>query len=538
MATFIFGHKKPDTDSVMSAIGLSYLKNELGDKTEPRVLGTINKESMFALNYFNIPAPRYLNDVKLQVRDINYHKNLFLKETSPIYDGYNYMVKKNVTGIPIVKDNNDFSGIITIKDTSRNILRGDLDDLYTSYDNLIKVLKAKEVLRFNDEIMGKILVASYKSTTILNDVKFTRDHILIVGDRHSVIEYAVNSGVQLLILTGNAEIKEEHLEIAKKNKVNIIKSGMDTYHLSRQITLANYIKTIFSNTVPTKFYDTDFIDDVIDINEKQRHTNYPVINKQGKCLGLLRINDLSDKVPKKVILVDHNEPLQSADGIEQADILEIFDHHNLSALTTKAPINYRNMAVGSTCTIVYIMFVERKIKIPKSIAGALLSGILSDTLILRSPTTTDRDKEAVHNLSKIAEVNYEDYGMELLKAGTSLEGMTPEDVLYNDYKLYTVNNNKFAVGQFFTMNFDEIKKDITKYVNTLNTVAETNGFKLVCLYVTDIVKNGSYVLFNQKGANYIELIYEKQNVEEGLFIEGCISRKKHVIPLIMNIFDN
>ena len=170
MGTYIFGHKKPDTDSVMSAIALSYLKNALGDKTEPRVLGTINKESLFALDYFNIKHPLYLNDVKLQVRDINYHKNLFLKETAPIYDGYNYMVNKNITGIPIVKENNIFSGLITIKDTSRNILRGDMDELYTSYDNILKVIKGKEVLRFNDELIGKIIVASYKSTTILNDV--------------------------------------------------------------------------------------------------------------------------------------------------------------------------------------------------------------------------------------------------------------------------------------------------------------------------------------------------------------------------------
>ena len=538
MATFIFGHKKPDTDSVMSAIGLSYFKNKLGEKTEPRILGDINKESKFALNYFNLDEPLYLNDVKLQVRDINYHKNLFLKETAPIYDGYNYMVNKNITGIPIVKENNIFSGLITIKDTSRNILRGDMDELYTSYDNILKVIKGKEVLRFNDELIGKILVASYKSTTILNDVKMYKDTILIVGDRHSVIEYAVNSGIELIILTGNSEIKDKHLEIAKKNKVNIIRSGMDTYHISRQITLANYIKTIFSNITPIKFYDTDFVDDVLDINEKVRHTNYPVVNKEGKCLGLLRINDLSDKRPKKVILVDHNEPLQSADGIEQAEILEIIDHHNLSALTTPSPINYRNMAVGSTSTIIYTMFKEKDIEIPKPIAGALLSGILSDTLILKSPTVTEKDREAVHELSQIAEVNYQDYGLELRKAGTSLEGMSPEDVLYNDYKLYTVNDNKFAVGQFFTMNFDEIKKDIIKYVETLDKIAEANGFKLVCLYVTDILKNGSYIIFNKKGVNYISLMYDRENVEEGIFIEGCVSRKKHVVPLMMNIFDN
>ena len=538
MKTYIFGHKKPDTDSVMSAIALSYLKNQLGEDTEPRVLGTINKETIFGLNYFNIPSPLYLNDVKLQIKDINYHKKLYLKETAPIYDAYNYMINNNISGIPIVKENNTFLGLVSIKDTSRNIIDSNIDELYTSYDNILKVIGGEEVLRFNDEIMGRLLVASYKSTTILTGVELKNDTILIVGDRHSVIEYAVNSKVKMIILTGNSDIKEEHLEIARNNNVNIIKSSLDTYHITRLITLSNYIKTICSSTDPVKFYDTDFVDDVVDVNNRVRHSNYPILNKNGKCLGLLRVNDLSDKNPKNVILVDHNEPLQSADGIEEANILEIIDHHNLGSLTTKTPINYRNVAVGSTSTIVYLLFKEKNITIPKDIAGALISGILSDTLILKSPTTTEKDIDAVEELSRIAEVNYQEYGLELLKAGTSLEGMSAEDVLYNDYKVYTINNNKFAVGQFFTMNFDEIKNNLDEYINTLNNVAESNHFKLVCLYVTDIIKNGSYVLFNEKGSNYIEIIYDKENVEEGLFIEGCLSRKKHVVPLIMNIFEN
>ena len=371
----------------------------------------------------------------------------------------------------------------------------------------------------------------------MENTKLSNEDILIVGDRHSVIEYAVTSRVKLIILTNGSFIKDEHIEIAKNNGVNIIRTNYDTYRASKLVSLTNYIKTMLRAYNPTKFIETDFVSDVIDINNKLKHTNYPVVDKNNKCLGLLRITDLSEYNPKKVILVDHNEKLQSVDGLDEAEIQEIIDHHNLGSITTNNPINFRNMSVGSTCTIVYNLFLERNVEIPKDIAGALISGILSDTLILKSPTTTDKDREAVASLSNILGINYEEYGMNLLKAGTSLEGMSKEDVLYNDYKLYTVNDKNFAVGQFFTMNFDEISRELDDYVKVLDKVSEANNYTLVALYVTDIIKNGSYVIFNTKGKNIMELVYI-DNLPEGYFVEGCVSRKKHVVPQIMSILEN
>ena len=536
--TFIFGHKKPDSDSVMSAIGLSYLKNQLGDNTEPRILGNVNKETKYALDYFKVKEPEYLNDVKLQLKDVNYHKGFIIKDTDSIYDGYQMMLKDGLTGIPVVKEKKEFVGLITIKDLSHMIVNVNFGDLYTSYDNIMKVLKGEEVLRFHDEVAGKIMVAAYRSTTFINTVSLSRDDILIVGDRHSVIEYAVKSGVKLLILSGDAEIKDKHIEIARNNKVNIIRTPYDSYHITRLIPLTNYIKTMIRSYNPTKFDEMEFVDTVLDINHKLKHTNYPVVNKKNQCLGLLRITDLNEKTPKNVILVDHNEKLQSVEGLEEANILEIFDHHNLGSITTNSPINFRNMAVGSTCTIVYTLYKEKKIEIPKDIAGVLLSGILSDTLILKSPTTTIKDKDAVYELSSIAEVDYQEYGMNMLKAGTSLAGMTKEDVLYNDFKLYTVNEKTFAVGQFFTMNFDEMKKELDEYIHTLDEVAEANNYTFVALYVTDIIRNGSYVIFNTKGQDVVDVIYGKEKLPEGYFIDNCVSRKKHVVPLIMEVYEN
>ena len=535
--TYIFGHKKPDTDSVTSAIALSFLKNELGDNTEARVLGNINKETSFALNYFNVKEPKYLNDVKLQLKDVNYHKGFQIEDTKSIYDGYQAMLKEELTGIPVCKQNGDFLGLVTLKDLSYNLVNENVEDLYTSYDNIMRVLKGEEIVRASEDIIGKLMVAAYRSTTFLSNVELGRNNILIVGDRHSVIEYAVNSKVKCIILSGDSYIKEEHIEIARKNGVNVIRTPYDTYRVSKLVALSNYIKTMIKLNNPITFHDKDYVSDILDINNIQKHTNYPVVDKNNKCLGLLKITDLSDKYPKHVILVDHNEKLQSVEGLEEAQIVEIFDHHALGSITTNNPINYRNMVVGSTCTIIYTLYKETKTEIPKEMAGMMLSGIISDTLLLKSPTTTEKDKEALEELSKIAEVDYMTYGMDLLKSGTSLEGLSKEDVLYNDYKLFTVNDKTLGIGQFFTMNFNEIEKELDEYVNILDKVADGNNYTLVALYVTDIIKNGSYVIYNRRAQKIMDLAYQKE-IKEGQFIEGCISRKKHVVPIIMQIIES
>ena len=536
MKTMIFGHKNPDSDAVLSAISLSYLENKCGNNTEPRVLGNINKETKYALDYFGLEEPDYLNDVKLQIKDVDYHKGFFMREDDSIYEGYQYMLSQGLTGLPVVKDNNIFSGLITMKDLSKNILDEETNKIETSYQNILDVLRGEEVLKFDEEIKGEVLAAAYQKETFLNTINLDKNHILIVGNRQDIIKYAINSNIGLLIITGNGNV--DSLEEAKKNKINIIRTELDTYHVARLIQLTNYIKTMNANYNPTKFLDTDFVDDVNDINNKLKHTNYPVVDKNNKCLGLLRITDLSEKHPKQVILVDHSEKKQSVEGLDEALIKEIIDHHNLGGITTGSPINYRNMVVGSTCTIVYTMFVEREIEIPKNIAGALLSGLLSDTLILKSPTTTERDRQAAPVLAKLAGVDYEKYGMEMLKAGTSLEGMSKEDVLYNDFKLYTVGDYTFGIGQFFTMNFEEIEKDMDEYIKVIDQVSEANNYDFLALYVTDIIENGSYLLFNTRGKDKVEVMYPELETKEGMFIEKCVSRKKNVIPLVMEVYEN
>ena len=360
--TLVFGHRKRDTDSITASISLSYLKNQLGENTEPRALGSLNKETKYALNYFGVEEPDYLNDVKLQLKDINYHKDFILDEKETIYDGYKYMLKEGLTGIPIVKGERDFVGLLTMKDLSRVFLNADDNKIFTSYDNIIKVLNGSKVSKVDEEIKGKLLVGAYETDTFKKNIELDKEIILIVGDRQEIIEHAISSNVQLIVIAGNGNIKESLIKEAENNKVNIIKTPYDTYHTSKLISLSSYLKTMVCSYNPTKFEQTDYVDTILDINNKLRHTNYPVVDKDNKCLGLLRITDLSDKKPKKVILVDHNEKIQSAEGIEEAKVLEIIDHHNIGSVTTDAPINFRNMSVGSTCTILYTLYKEKNVE--------------------------------------------------------------------------------------------------------------------------------------------------------------------------------
>ena len=530
---YVFGHRNPDTDSVTAAISLAYLKRKLGMDAEARVLSAINLESKYALNYFNVSEPMFLNDVKIKVSDLDFTKNYSVTEEDSVNDAYERMVEAGISKIPVIDDAKKLLGIVTMKDIAHEQFSDNIDLVKTTYDNILETIDGEEVLRFEDNIEGNLLVASYKSTTIKENITFNNSHILMVGDRHSIIEYAIECGVKLLIITGPNTIKEEHLELARKNKVNIINTKYNTIMAARRINLANNISTLSYNKNVLCINEHENVSDFMSIANTTRYSYYPVINEDDECVGILRLSDVDYNNRQKVILVDHNNYEQSAIGLDEAEILEIVDHHNIGSIGTNMPINFRNMPVGSTNTILYILYRENNVKIPKDIAGLMLSGILSDTLILSSPTTTDLDKEAVDALSKIAGVDYKEYGLDMLKAGSSLKGKTREEVLYTDYKNYPVGDKKIGLGQLSTTNPDEILEVIDEYVELVNEVADANDYYLVCLFVTDIINKGSYVIYSRRAEDILRRVYKNEELTQGTFLEGVVSRKKQILPGIM-----
>ncbi len=531
--TYIFGHRKPDTDSVASAIALSYLKNKRGHKTMPVVLDNINKETEFVLDYFGIKHPEFLNDVKLKIEDVSYYKDCFICEKQSIKNAYEYIKEKGITGVPIVDDNGKLLGLVTVKMIGNELISGDFTQLKTSYNNILDTLNGKEVLRCREELEGELLTAAFRSSTILNTIQLNENNIVIVGDRHSIIEYAVQSKVQLLVVVGGEQVKPEHLELAKKNNVSIISTEYDTFHTAKLIGLSGYVGTLLHNARIEKINEKDYLDSFMELSSKQGYNNYPVVNKKGKCVGLIRVTDIKEKNRKKVILVDHNEAAQSVVGLDEAEITEIVDHHKIGDLTTNNPINFRNMKVGSTNTIIYMLYTESGIKIPKDIAGVMLSGIISDTLKFTSPTTTEMDKNVAHILARIAEIDIDKYSIEMFKAGTKLEGKTTEEIVLSDMKVFPIDEEKIAVAQVFTLNSEEILNNKKEYIQVLDNLSNSKGYSITMLCLTDIIKNGSYILYNTAYEEKVKEALELNEIHQGIYVDGVLSRKKQIVPKLM-----
>lgn len=535
--TYIFGHKNPDTDSVCSAIALSYLKNQLGMHTEPRILGHLNNETKFVLNYFKIDTPRYLNDVKLQIKDVEYGKGYMCNAKQSLYDAIQYLRDSHLSTIPVVNDKNTFLGLLSMKDITNDLISWDYNGIKTSYQNILNTIQGTEVLKFDEEIIGNVLVASYRSTTFINDVELTPNDILILGDRHSIIEYAVESGVKMIIITGDNEIKDVHLKIAKQNKVNIIKTSLRTFNVVKIIGMCNYAETLMYSNNIISFHENDYVKDFIETTNKLKYKVYPVLNNKKECLGVIQLSDTSNKKRKQVILVDHNEKEQSAEGLDEAEIVEIVDHHKIGTIGTKEPINFRNMTVGCTSSIVYMLFKENRVSIPKKIAGIMLSAILSDTLLFRSPTTTEFDKEIAYNLSNLVELDIEDFAEEMFTNGSSLKGKTIEDILYTDFKTFNLDNIKIGVGQINIVNIEELDNLKNELCETFNNSIKEQGYSIIMLFATDIIREGSYVYYSESAKDIIEKAFDIENLYQGCFINGIISRKKQVIPSLVNVYE-
>ena len=536
-ATFVFGHKNPDTDAVCSAIAYANLRTQLGENAIPRILGDLNTETEFVLNHFNIKKPKYLNDVRLQIRDLEYGKGYSCNENDSLYNLIKQLKEEHLSSIPVVDDNNKFLGLVSMKSIANSFISWESDIIDSSYKNIEETLGAESILKFDEEIKGHLLVASYRSTTFIKNVEINKDTVLIVGDRHGIIEHAVENGVKLIIITGNNVIKDEHIEIAKKNHVNIVRTPLRTFNVVKIIGMCNYAKTLLETDV-CYFEELDYVRDFNEEHNKLRHKVYPVINKNKECLGVIQPSDVNNKVRKKVILVDHNEKDQTVDGIDDAEIVGIVDHHKFGTIGTTQPINIRNMPVGCTATIVFQLYKENGILIPRNIAGIMLSAIISDTLLFRSPTTTPLDIETAKKLAKISNTDMESYAIEMFKAGSSIKGKSMEDLLFADFKNFNEEDYKIGIGQINTLNIEDIKAKEKELCETIEKEGNINGYNIIALFVTDIINEGSYLYYSEKSKEILEKAFDVQTLEQGYYLPGVISRKKQIIPNILNIIDN
>ena len=533
---YVFGHQKPDTDAVASAISAAFLMNQKYKEYEfvPRILGKVSKETDFILKKFNVDTPEFLNDVKLKVKNISYRKDFYIHEDNSIKDAYDFITEHSTSGVPIVDHNLTVKSVITLKDIAK-LLMNLSTSLDTTMDNILKAINGRIVNKVDEKIVGNIFVTSYRSTTFKEKEVLKKEDIVITGDRHSIIEQAVTSKVKMLILTNGNYMKEEHLALAIKNDINVIKTDLSIFEVMQLLKLSNSLKSYKGNDVVC-LYENDFSERIEELEKKYNYTNLPVIDKDDKCLGLLRYNETFEINKVKVLLVDHNEKNQSVEGLDEADIIEIIDHHKLGNVSTDKPINLRCMTLGSTCTVLYLMYKEQNINIPIDIKGIMLSAILSDTLCLKSPTTTKTDEEVVHTLAKELDINYEEYALEMFKEGRDLSDKDPEDIVTQDFKRFTMDDYLIGVGQVFVTGMDAIKEKQPFLKDALESVKKAGDFYATTLFVTDILTSTSYLYYTDSFKDELEKAFKIENLEQGYCLPEIVSRKKQIIPKIMEVY--
>jgi manganese-dependent inorganic pyrophosphatase len=530
----IFGHRTPDTDSVCAAIALSELKNKLNEASMPFILGNINKETEFVLSYFNVDVPKVLDNVKIQIKDLDFDRVKPFNKDNSVHFAYFNMNENKLRTLPIVDEEGYLAGIITMKDIAMSLINTDQQYLSTSYNNIIETLLGKSILRFDEEIGGEIIVASFEEETLRKSTIISNNSIVIVGDRHDVIKYAIEARVRLIIVTGDLEVSSDLIEMAIENKVNIIGTAYQTYYTAKNISLSKYVKDIMKDKDLMMFSEEDYLNDCKEDIEQSKHSKFPIISKDKKYLGLLSRNHLINPQRKKVILVDHNEMNQSAEGLDEAEILEVIDHHKIGDIKTSIPIIFRNMPVGSSNTIIYGMYKENNIEIKREIAGLMLSGIISDTLLFKSPTTTERDRVAVEELSKIVNIDLHKYAMEMFKAGTSLEGYTMEEILFQDFKKFNLVYKNVGISQVFTLDINQVMNKKDEFIKLIDDMTLDKDYFLIIMAVTDIVNEGSYMFYTSNKERLVKGIFEEENVFQGMYVDKCVSRKKQIVPKIIN----
>lgn len=537
---YIFGHKNPDTDSICSAIAYSEFKNKIGDiPAVPYRLGEVNRETQFILEYFDVDTPELLETVKTQVNDLNIDKIAPVSPDISIKTAWNIMKKNRIKMLPIVDSNELLCGVTSVSNITKSYM--DIWDntiLYksgTKIQNIIDTLNGEGRYMANETTTykGKILVAAMHPDSIQSIIE-TGD-IVICGNREDSQRLVIEHGAALLIITGGHDVSPEIFELAEQSNCSIITTPYDTFTAGRLITQSIPIEYVMTKKNIISFKTDDFVDEIKDIMLETRYRSYPVIDLNNSVIGAISRYHLISKNKKKVILLDHNEKQQSVHGLEDAEICEIIDHHRIADVETGLPIYFRNEPVGSTSTIVGSIFFENGIRPSKKTAGILSAAIISDTLLLKSPTATRVDEHILKRLAQIADIDINTFAKEMFKAGTSLEGKSPEDIFYQDFKTFTLNSLKIGVSQISTLyleGFEPMKDDVTKL---MNDIAKNEHYDLILLMVTDILNTGSELIGVGAQRDLVGKAFEVSLTDKSIYIPGIVSRKKQVIPPLTRV---
>lgn len=535
---YVVGHKNPDTDSICSAIAYAHLKKQMtGEEYVARRAGQINEETHYVLKKFKVDAPSLLSNVKLQVKDMDIHKMEGVAPNVSIKDTWAKMKEQNVKTLPILKDD-ELVGVISNGDIATSYMdvydNCILSEAKTQYKNIVETLDGTMITGNEHGYFAKGKVTIAASNPDLMKGFIEKDDLVILGNRYESQACAVDIDASCLVVCQGAKVSEELIQRAEEQSIVIISTPHDTFTAARLINQSIPVKHFMTSTPLTAFHMTDYVEDIKDVMAKKRFRDFPVLDRHGRFKGFISRRRFMDVSKKKVILVDHNEKSQAVDGIEEAEILEIIDHHRLGNIETMGPVFFRNQPVGCTATIVCQMYEENGVKITPTIAGLLCAAIISDTLLFRSPTCTAVDEKVAKKLAKIAGIHMEEMASEMFKAGSSLKGKTAEEICFQDFKQFTVNDVVFGVGQINSMNREELQEIKEVLKPHLQKVLQSHNLQMVYFMLTDILgESTELICCGTNAREYIVDAYDLDEDTDRIILKGVVSRKKQLIPTLV-----
>lgn len=535
---YVIGHKNPDTDSICSAIAYADLRQKVtGQVHEAKRAGHVNDETAYVLDRFGVEAPKLLTDVRLQVRDLDIHEMPGLKPNASIRDTWERMRQEQAKTLPIVKDD-ELVGVVSTGDIAKSYM-----DVYdseilskarTQYRNIVKTLDGTMITGNEHGYFMRGKVAIGASSPNLMEEFIEKDDLVILGDLEEAQACAVNIDASCMVICKDAEVSPKLIQKAKEQSIVIIQTPYDTFTTARLINQSIPVKFYMTSGPLTMFRMNDYVDDIKDIMAKKRFRDFPILDRHGRFKGFISRRRFLGASKKKVILVDHNERSQAVDGIEEAEIIEIIDHHKLGDIETVSPITFRNQPVGCTATIINQMYEENEIEVPREIAGLLCGAIISDTLLFRSPTCTPLDERTAKKLAKISDIDLEQMAQEMFNAGSNLKGKSAEDICFQDFKQFTVNDTIFGVGQITSMSKEELAAIRDMMTEHLPKVLEAHNLNMIYFMLTDILAESTELLCVGTGARGIALsAFDLPDNAKSLILKGVVSRKKQLIPVLV-----
>lgn len=535
----VIGHTNPDTDSLCSAIAYAYLKRKVtGENYVPKRAGQINAESKFVLEYFKVGIPDYLGDVRTQVMDIDVNRVPGVAGHISLKNAWKIMKEDMLQTLPIVDDEGYLTGLITVEDIAKSYM--DVYDScviansWTPFRNIVETLNGEMLNGDIDERVssGKCLIAA--ANPDLMESYIEKDDIVILGNRYESQLCAIEMGARCIIVCDGAKVSYTIGKLAEENGCFIIRTPYDTFTASRMIHQSIPIGFFMKQKHLVTFGRGEFLDDIRETMTKKRYRDFPILDWNGKYFGMISRRSLLGARKKKLILVDHNEPTQAVDGIEEAQIMEIIDHHRIGSIETMGPVFFRNQPLGCTATIIFQMFQEYNVKIPQKIAGLLCSAILSDTLIFRSPTCTQVDKDAAEKLSEIAGIVPEEYAAKMFQAGSNLSVKSPEEIFYQDFKKFELGDITLGVGQINSMTSKELEAIKDKMNPYLQKALSEHEVEMIYFMLTDIMEESTELLCAGNGARELALqAFSLPQDTEQIVLKHTVSRKKQVIPALL-----